>query len=445
MNYLFARTDTLRLTKGEIKNLGLKFFYHGHTEVNTTLYGCYEADITTTVDPSTNKTTTIYPATPKQITLSYKKYRQNISRMYMVFSGCDINTFNRPLTAGDFETNPAYNPFDYVYNTNTKKWSRNTSKDTRQYMFYYFFDGDSGTNSLDEMCKLVKPGTTSANFVIPEDLRIAQCAVNICGHSNLVLSNVRENSMDITKFFCPPDLFRYSTPNCNINQAFLDCGKKKMYYYTGNIESTTPLRSFGTKGRICPWLLQGLTSITRTYEMFKNCKALCSYNRYKINESGSEVVETDKDYFIPPSFFTYAKNVTNLTGMFEGTYMAANTKLNDVFRPLTGSLIINRIFYETFKPCIVSNVFSTNTIQSLSEAFAVGTNGHENTLYNQTVTFEQVFKAGYTNKTSPIENWRKCFYGYKNNNPATCTHENPKTLNDNSSYTQNYSWGIITT
>lgn len=217
-----------------------------------------------------------------------------------------------------------------------------------------------------------------------------------------------------------------------------------MYYNTGYIESTTPLRSFGTKGRICPWLLQGLTSITRTYEMFKNCKALCSYNRYKINESGSEVVETDKDYFIPPSFFTYAKNVTNLTGMFEGTYMAANTKLNDVFRPLTGSLIINRIFYETFKPCIVSNVFSTNTIQSLSEAFAVGTNYYENTLYNQTVTFEQVFKAGYTNKTSPIENWRKCFFGYKNNNPATCTHENPKTLNDNSTYTQNYSWGVIT-
>lgn len=231
MNYLFARTDTLRLTKGEIKNLGLKFFYHGHREVNTTLYGCYEADITTTVDPSTNKATTVYPATPKQIKLSYKKYRQNISQMYMVFSGCDINTFQHLLSANDFETNPAYNPFDYVYNTNTKKWSRNTSKDTRQYMFYYFFDGDSGINSLDEMCQLVKPGTTSANFVIPEDLRIAQCAVSVCEHSNLVLPGVRENSMDITKFFCPPDLFRYSSPNCNINRAFLNCGKKKMYHY----------------------------------------------------------------------------------------------------------------------------------------------------------------------------------------------------------------------
>ena len=178
--------------------------------------------------------------------------------------------------------------------------------------------------------------------------------------------------------------------------------------------------------------------------MFKNCKALCSYNRYKINENGQEVVDTDSDYFIPPSFFTYAKNVTNLTGMFEGTYMSANTKLNEVFTPLTGSLIINKIFYETFKPCKVSNVFITNNIQSLTQAFAVGTNGNSNTLYNQAVTFEQIFKAGYTNKTSPLNDWKQCFYGYKNNNPATCIHETTKTLNDNNTLTQNYQYGVIT-
>ena len=265
-----------------------------------------------------------------------------------------------PYDIGDdteyvLETNPSYQPYNYLYNT-SGKWidCSNTREDNKEtYMWTY--DGKHLNNTghyIDEnidrnnIGNIVPPRNTDEGEVI-------QCSTN---------------------FFCPPDLFRYCTPDVNIINIFNYTGYSAQLYLkagsrsSGNITTDT---EFGITGRICPYLLKPIPSVT-SLEGFITFASRLSYY---ITEETSE--ESGKIYLIPETFFTYATKVYNLNSAFKGLNFPYGCKLN-VFDKLTSPLNLNYTFQypyfhsgESGEKFNLSGVFIKNNVSSAVATFSI--------------------------------------------------------------------------
>ena len=140
------------------------------------------------------------------------------------------------------------------------------------------------------------------------------------------------------------DLFRYcaNLNSTKIQGVFENCGLNYPVNVAGWINTNEGYYSTGITGRIPPYLLRPLSSITDISYMFKNCKRLSSYMKDSLI------------YQIPKDFFSYAPKITSLVEIFQGLAFIPSTNLT-VFGALTNALDIRN----TYTIVLASRDFAT--------------------------------------------------------------------------------------
>lgn len=268
---------------------------------------------------------------------------------------------------GDVEPNPDYCPFDYIYQDGV--WVK-ANRDDHEFTFMWAFNGhwDENIKSLDFNQYLLVDE-------IPYDVK-----------------NGSNNPSQL--YGCPPDLLRWCTTKPSITGLFSHSG-------------------FG--GRIPPYLLKPVPNLTSTESMFGNCGNITSYS-----------VESQPNVYItiPPTFFHYTPNLTNLSLMFAHSRIWSNP---DVFGSLKGFLNVSSIFYgcmwagaSSTNRFQLSGVFASNKITNCSSAF----NGsYSEATRNQYIQFTKMFSTDKTIHPESADD--HVFYGYTSG--TYVIHETEKT------------------
>ena len=157
--------------------------------------------------------------------------------------------------------------------------------------------------------------------------------------------------------------------------------------------------------------------------MFAYCKCLSYIRNY----------EDNVDYMLPETFFSYTKNVSNLKSLFSYTIQPHLITLRNCFKPLIQPLELNNIFYRCYwsgsstSKTLISEVFRTNQLKSVVEAFAMSDNNQDGYPRSQYITFENIFPSSYAAaRYASDSNFSKAFFGYSGS--SYVTHEDPKTL-----------------
>lgn len=226
------------------------------------------------------------------------------------------------------ELNEEYNPYDWIYDVDSRIWNKNTEANKCRYDYSWGYNG------------------------YPED-KITSNAKYLENNKVEIVGEGKDR-VETLYYMCSPDLFRYcyNSNSTNITEVFCNCGQE--YYY--NDDTSLP----GIYGRIPPYLLKPIPSVTDISRFFRYCRKLSSV---KIEE----VI-----YQIPPDFFNYAYNVTMLEETFKGLNFVNGTSLN-IFGPLSGALTVTAIFnwcnYLGSSNWEISNIFSSNNIARCSGAF----------------------------------------------------------------------------
>lgn len=267
-------------------------------------------------------------------TLTFPVMRKNITNMTRCFYGC-IGLESYSMSTQDVESNPDYSPFKWMYNEQNDSWYEGT--DNKKVDASWSYDGAS-TQVSDY--KYLDTGASR------------------------VTTNVLDK-VETLHYMCPPDLFRYcaNLNSTKIQGVFENCGLNYSVNVAGWINTNEGYYSTGITGRIPPYLLRPLSSITDISYMFKNCKRLSSYMKDSLI------------YQIPKDFFSYAPKITSLVETFQGLAFIPSTNLT-VFGALTNALDIRCIM----QSCIwgkndvtwnISGIFGTNTIARISGAFSM--------------------------------------------------------------------------
>ena len=302
-------------------------------------------------------------------TETYQVPRNNINNI----QGCFINNNCSSYTNLEpgIEINPNYNPGTHKYNPSTGRWTP-VVPDYNKYTFIWEYDGvniPEGYNgeNLDNEHSTITP------------------TITYFGQSNTGTLN----------FMCAPDLLRYCTSDANVTQLFRDSGHSS----NGSLQHTNHASKpdYGIKGRIPPYLLKPVPSITSIQEMFVDCKQLSYYT-----------TEGEIAYTIPESFFKYTPQLTNLQSAFQGLIFPANISL-DVFKQGVNSskgLNVTKIFMYPLFLGTSSNRVNIGAIfgkplniTALTRAFSINTDGNNssgndisNKNRSQYVTFDKVFE-----------------------------------------------------
>nr|DAQ68408.1 MAG TPA: Serine/threonine-protein kinase BRI1-like 1 [Crassvirales sp.] len=267
-------------------------------------------------------------------TLTFPVMRRNITNMTRCFYGC-IGLESYSMDTQDVESNPNYSPFKWMYNEQNNSWYEGT--DNKKVDASWSYDGAS-TQVSDY--KYLDTGAIR------------------------VTTNVLDK-VETLHYMCPPDLFRYcaNLNSTKIQGVFENCGLNYSVNTSGWINTNEGYYSTGITGRIPPYLLRPLSSITDISYMFKNCKRLSSYMKDSLI------------YQIPKDFFSYAPKITSLVETFQGLAFIPSTNLT-VFGALTNALDIRCIM----QSCIwgkndvtwnISGIFGINTIARISGAFSM--------------------------------------------------------------------------
>lgn len=380
-----------------------KLFYHGMTSNTSTIEGYYEDDCSIIVqvqdldenDPITNgkksistpyiyyvrgydlidsNTIKVYPNTviydqdserevypnkeqlisigfdsPQSVNKITQNYKRNIINIDGCFKGAyNIKPYSNLLNNNFKEYNSSYNPFKYYLNNN--RFYLNQNINSQEYTNNHIFDG------MDDQ-----------NIVVTLD--------DITNHSNSA------------QFICCPDLLKYCNNTLSsLNNLFDGCGNP----YIGKTQNQ--LGSFPDVGfknvRIVPYLLRYTPNIKSVVNMFRSCSGLIGYDLLSYY------------YIIPKTFFSYAKNITNLRGMFSFCYfnnetLNKNIYLNVFQTYLKNSLNLDLLFYKfnyvgtQENRLVLSNIFNNVKCQhSINRVFASIQDQSEGSAYNQ---------AGYSN------------------------------------------------
>lgn len=287
-------------------------FYHGDEGTYTTTFKG--------TNQETQPDDTFDLSTLLSTTLTFTKVRSNITDMQACFHNC-INLTHYTSSTEHTESNERYSPYKWMYNENTKSWTKGT--DSCKLDASWSYDGVSDRNSsysyLDTYAKL-------ANVYVMD-------------------------KPEYLNYICSPDLFKYCSnrSDINIEMVFDSCGK--------NANS-------GLTGRIPPYLLKPINKVSSIQRLFKNC---CRFSSY--------IGEDSKLYQIPKDFFEYAPSISNLSNAFAGFVFQPTTTLS-VFSALNSPLNISSIMIsctwgKSDTTWVVSGVFSTNTILVINNAFAL--------------------------------------------------------------------------
>lgn len=308
-----------------------RLFYHGHTVETKVVKGTnQEAEPDSSFDTANLLSTTI----------TYNRYNTGITNIANAFHGCiGLEAYTNAEGKEFIENNSEYTPYKWMYNETTKTWSE--GKDS------YTKDGSWGYTGI--------PTTQVSGNKYLEGTNVS-----------LVTANALSGKTELLNYCCAPDLLRYCSNNSgtSIVGLFANCGFNYSVNSGGNMTNNENYYSTGLQGRIPPYLLKPVSSITSARAIFKNCKRLTSYS------DGTTI------YQIPKDFFSYAPKITNLVQAFQGLAFIFGTNLN-VFGLLSNPLDIRCIFatcvYGTDaggSTWTLSELFANNTISRVSGAFS---------------------------------------------------------------------------
>lgn len=335
------------------------------------------------------------------------------------FQHCDCSPYINMNP--EYEKNPNYSPFLYVYENN--RWKENTKRDTFENTYIWSYDGYNDYSNVWSNSEVL-------DFVDWNRENIFEARTASYSQEHDVLPSAQRT------FICPPDLLRFCTKSARIQGLFAYSGttgmntvshNQSLYNYGGKY-------AFGLKGRICPYLLKPVSDTTNVSAMFAYCKCLSYIRDY----------EDNVDYMLPETFFSYTKNVSNLRSLFSHTIQPHLITLRNCFKPLIQPLELNNIFYRCYwsgsdtSKTLISEVFRTNQLKSVVEAFAMSDNNQDGYPRSQYITFENIFPSSYAAaRYASDSNFSRAFFGYSSS--SYVTHEDPKTLPDNIE-TKNYTY-----
>ena len=378
--HMFASPDLEGKMLGSIPS---KLFYHGMNPARRQIGGTYiqidydpyeiigyqdeEQTIPNyRIDKELADGTTI----PTTINTEYYYVPYNkITNIQGCFINCNFSAYTN--SEPEIEINPNYNPGNYKYNPSTKKWVAVTP-DYNKHTLIWEYDG----------------------VIIPEEYE----GENLdCNHETITpsITHFGQSNTGTLNFMCAPDLLRYCQRNAIVNQLFKDSGHNNNGYIQYTNYPSKP--DYGIKGRIPPYLLKPVTSITSISQMFMNCKQLSYYTN-----------EGNVAYTIPETFFNYTPQLTDLSSAFQGLIFPSNISL-DVFKQGVNNakgLNVSRIFmYPLFlgsesKRVNIGAIFGKPlNITALTRAFSINTDGNNssgtdqnNMVRGQYVTFDKVFE-----------------------------------------------------
>ena len=259
------------------------------------------------------------------------------------------------------ETNPIYQPHDFLYNTSNRSWTKATNKCMLPETCMWSYDGNDNFEG--------------DYYNLDEDIDF-----NITGNINSIPAGLNATASEqcIKNFFCPPDLFRYCKENVNITKLFYHTGYSE-HFYLQNSDFSKPntFIGFGITGRICPYLLKPIPKVTSLEGFLTNAKRLSYYTLIARDSNGNVLEDTvGETYIIPKTFFTYATEVVNLTNTFQGFNFPVGCSFN-VFSPLTKPLTLDGTFKYSYyhsnetTRARVSGLFLNKSIVSARGTFTV--------------------------------------------------------------------------
>lgn len=375
---------------------------------------------------------------PKFLTYTAIMPNNNITNMEGCFRGGDWGEYEVDYDNITIEDNVDYNPFKFILNN--KVWTRNNQYSPCKQTYMWVYDGDwkkyrdyVGEDNVNTY-EMMDDGYGCNN----KNYRMCRSVLNLnYPHLEMDLGG-KSTALELTGKFCfAPDLLRYCSPTANIKSLFANCGPRYHKYSKSDsirYGSDAQVQYYGLKGRLVPYLLKPVSTISSMSGMFTNCKFICSYTKDNINEDGSV---TTYAYPIPESFMQYlSARQIDLTNTFSGWYYPANTNLNVFKRNNTvvyklinafkWPLFSNRICtvngnvaeaYVNFPASIISGIFNDGTgytragevggVFNLSEQDS-DNESNTNLVRNQSVQFSSIFnQTGYTLGTDSY-----CFAGY---------------------------------
>lgn len=210
ISHMFDSENNLKT----IDSIPNKLFYHGQTTKTNIIKGCYTEDIT-----YDEESQIVYPEEPTQLSVTYISYNNKISNAEYCFKRSNVGVYNLNDNYPTVENNPNYNPFDYIYLNGY--WTKNNAKDTRQYQFYWEYDGAKEIDSIIEHYNSIN-GTslTRDNFVLPDEIEVEGVDSNYKSYQGSDIKTTLGNKEDSYNFCCSPDLLRYCTIDCSVTGLF---------------------------------------------------------------------------------------------------------------------------------------------------------------------------------------------------------------------------------
>jgi len=432
LDYAFAESATNSKLPSLSGNIPYKFFWHGEQNVSKTYYGTNERE-----PIYENEEIVGYEyINPQPYTVYTKNVNTTISSMRYCFQHSNLSAYVNTDIDSYIEPNPSYAPYTYYSESINGTFKTNNNIDNREYTFIWAFDGSNLPSNFTSITKnnyeLLDRTISSELADIDSDCTYETVTYPTGGGIG--------NPIVSSNYIAPPDLLRYCTIKCDIRGLFAYSGVQGWDYSSNNSGGYNQY-GYGLTGRICPYMLKPVYETENLANLFRCCKKL-SYYRYNVENRGDA-------YLIPEDFFTYAKKVVNLTSMFEDTLQPQLSNLSTIFKPLTGTLTITRLFYASYwdgnkYPGIytqLSNAFNTHSIANMEKAFCITTvasNEPTNRIRDQFVKFSNMFNTRYK-KTTYSTNlaYSDVFRGYRKIGDGENERFGIKTLVDNN-ITNNY-------
>lgn len=295
---------------------------------------------------------------------TYSMPLANIINAKGLFNGCiNLQYWSENLNpAENQELNPNYIPSKWIYKYSSGKWNKisNDENIRCQYIGSWCYNGNPESlieMSVDRsMYYYFNPDNSTVNCLsVPEKFNEK---MGLAGKDSGLF------------YMCAPDLLRYMRDDVDTDVSYLfnNCGLD-IQYPNGITTQTegSQLMSKGITGRIPPHLLYNLSKIKTVSHMFTYCRRLSSYKD-----------NTNTVYQIPPTFFSYSPNITDLTMAFSGLCFQEGTNL-DIFGGISNNNALD--IRGIFAACIyctpdklweISNVFSSKNFSGgkMSGAFS---------------------------------------------------------------------------
>lgn len=426
-SYAFAQPATNAVRPRLTGSLPARFFFTGSRQVTVSMSGndvetfdtMYEYDEYGVVTSSRVVANPVYdefgnviggdPMEASTVSHTYTDTNHTITDLSYCFQHASFTEFiNEQPT---IEGNQSYSPFRNTYSASAG-WAVNEAVNRHKYSYMWEYDGTNrpDTSGLDGSCDFLDEVTSSTIFPsLSTNIATATGTPNFC---------------------CPPDLLRCCAPNCNIAGLFAYCGTTG---WSTQYNNGFSLFEFGITGRIPPYLLRPVPNASSIAYMFAYCRRITSYTDFASGVS----------YTVPRTFFSYASQVQNVSGAFQGLVFPEGINLS-VFSTLKRVLNVSRAFYQCYyngtaaSRTVISGVFAGNNVSECSLAFALSASagGQEAITRSQYVTFDNMFRGYDTEAYRTDQKFSFVFNGYSS---QSVIHESPKTL-PNNTLTNNYTY-----